>query len=139
MTEPLFDRQLIYNLPEEHLASKGVMPIEHSDFEGTERLSLVLGADIVSTFDVPDKITLGECKLVEEVPCSLSLSLSLCSTDAALDLQDHDWRGQNGQVLGLQERRGLHDHPKVHEHVLDLDFLLLADSRSPKEEQRRTC
>ena len=60
-------RQLIYNLPEEHLASKGIMTIEHSDFEGCERLFKFLGGDIVSTFDNPDKVVLGECKLIEEV------------------------------------------------------------------------
>jgi len=31
-----------------------VMAIEHTDFDGTERLALVLGADIVSTFDTPE-------------------------------------------------------------------------------------
>merc|ERR1712048_363593 len=41
--------------------------IEHADFEGVERLSLVLGADIVSTFDTPDKVKLGTCKKVEEI------------------------------------------------------------------------
>lgn len=61
------NRQLIYNFPEEIFADNGVMAIEHADFEGVERLSLVLGADIVSTFDTPDKVKLGTCKLIEEI------------------------------------------------------------------------
>jgi len=32
-----------------------------------ERLSLVLGAEIVSTFDHPELVKLGSCKLVEEI------------------------------------------------------------------------
>ena len=34
------------------------MSIEHSDFDGTERLALVLNADIVSTFDTPESVLL---------------------------------------------------------------------------------
>ena len=38
-----FFRQLIYNYPEQLFADAGVMAIEHADFEGVERLALVLG------------------------------------------------------------------------------------------------
>ncbi|KAJ3816788.1 chaperonin Cpn60/TCP-1 family [Lentinula raphanica] len=48
-------------------AEKGIMVIEHADFEDVERLSLVTGGEIASTFDRPDLIKLGECKLIEEV------------------------------------------------------------------------
>jgi T-complex protein 1 subunit beta len=61
------NRQLIYNLPEQYFTSKGVMSIEHADFEGIERLALVTGAEIVSTFDHPELVCLGTCKLIEEV------------------------------------------------------------------------
>merc|ERR1711990_974106 len=37
------------------------------DFEGIERLALVLGGEITSTFDTPDSVRLGECKSIEEV------------------------------------------------------------------------
>mmetsp|Transcript_123844 Transcript_123844/g.185091 ORF Transcript_123844/g.185091 Transcript_123844/m.185091 type:complete len:534 (-) Transcript_123844:30-1631(-) len=60
------NRQLIYNLPEEFFASKGIMSIEHADFDGIERLALVLGGDIVSTFDHPEQVKLGHCDLIEE-------------------------------------------------------------------------
>ena len=36
-------RQLIYNYPEQLFADSNVMAIEHADFEGIERLALVLG------------------------------------------------------------------------------------------------
>jgi T-complex protein 1 subunit beta len=39
----------------------------HADFEGVERLALVLGAEIASTFENPNSIRLGTCKLIEEV------------------------------------------------------------------------
>ena len=38
-----YNRQLIYNYPEQLFADAGVMAIEHADFEGVERLSLVTG------------------------------------------------------------------------------------------------
>jgi len=60
-------RQLIYNFPEQMFADAGVMAIEHADFEGTERLALVLGAEIISTFDNPERATLGRCDLIEEI------------------------------------------------------------------------
>jgi T-complex protein 1 subunit beta len=37
------NRQLIYDYPEQLFADKGVMAIEHADFEGVERLAQVLG------------------------------------------------------------------------------------------------
>jgi T-complex protein 1 subunit beta len=61
------NRQLIYNYPESLLASKGIMVIEHADFEGVERLSLVTGGEIASTFDRPDLVNLGHCEVIEEI------------------------------------------------------------------------
>ena len=61
------NRQLIYNYPESLLAEQGIMAIEHADFEGVERLSLVTGGEIASTFDHPEKVTLGRCELIEEI------------------------------------------------------------------------
>lgn len=61
------NRQLIYNWPEQLFADAGVMAIEHADFEGVERLALVLGGDVLSTFDAPDKVKMGTCDLIEEV------------------------------------------------------------------------
>ena len=82
------------------------MAIEHADFEGIERLALVLGTcelepvsviglllcfclsqggEIVSTFGSPEKVRLGKCKLIEEVmigedkvtTCKLALQLAI--------------------------------------------------------------
>merc|ERR1712156_988248 len=39
------NRQLIYNYPEQLFADKGVMAIEHADFDGIERLALVTGGE----------------------------------------------------------------------------------------------
>lgn len=61
------NRQLIYNYPEQLFAEAGIMAIEHADFVGVERLAAVTGSEIVSTFDHPDAVTLGECDLIEEV------------------------------------------------------------------------
>lgn len=61
------NRQLIYNYPESLLADAGIISIEHADFEGVERLALVTGGEIASTFDRPDLVKLGHCDLIEEV------------------------------------------------------------------------
>ncbi|KAI9655692.1 MAG: T-complex protein 1 subunit beta [Alyxoria varia] len=61
------NRQLIYNWPEQLFADAGIASIEHADFDGVERLSLVTGADIASTFDAPAHTKLGGCDVVEEV------------------------------------------------------------------------
>ncbi|GCC22434.1 T-complex protein 1 subunit beta [Chiloscyllium punctatum] len=61
------NRQLIYNYPEQLFGAAGVMAIEHADFSGIERLALVTGGEIASTFDHPELVKLGHCKLIEEV------------------------------------------------------------------------
>lgn len=48
-------------------ADAGVMAIEHADFDGIERLALVTGGEIVSTFDNPDLVKLGHCDVIEQV------------------------------------------------------------------------
>lgn len=59
-------RQLIYNFPEQIFTDNNCMCIEHADFEGVERLALVLGAEITSTFEQPDRVKLGHCDVIEE-------------------------------------------------------------------------
>jgi T-complex protein 1 subunit beta len=61
------NRQLIYNYPESIFTANKVMAIEHADFDGVERLAAVLGGEVVSTFDHPELVTVGECKVIEEV------------------------------------------------------------------------
>jgi len=63
------NRQLIYNYPEELLAQQGIMVIEHADFDGIERLAASTGAEILSTFDAPERgeQVLGGCKRIEEI------------------------------------------------------------------------
>ena len=67
-------RQLIYNYPEQLFADSGCMAIEHADFDGIERLALVTGGEIVSTFDNPELVKLGHCKVIEEVSQSLYIA-----------------------------------------------------------------
>ncbi|TNJ28218.1 TCP-1 chaperonin subunit beta [Giardia muris] len=60
------NRQLIYDLPMQIFAKHGVMAIEHADFDGVDRLSLVLEAELASTFNSPD-LKIGHCESVSEV------------------------------------------------------------------------
>ena len=83
------NRQLIYNYPESLLAEKGILVIEHADFEGVERLSLVTGGEIASTFDRPDLVKLGRCEVIEEImigedKVSWSIFSSSCVGDIAV-------------------------------------------------------
>jgi len=101
------NRQLIYNLPESIFASKKIMAIEHADFDGVERLAAVTGGDVVSTFDCPEKVTLGHCDLIEEVMIGEDkvIRFSGCKSGEACSIV---LRGASSHVLDEAER-SLHD------------------------------
>lgn len=101
------NRQLIYNYPEQLLAEKGVMVIEHADFDGIERLSAVLGSDILSTFDLPDEDVLGECDSIEEIMIGEDkvIKFSGCKNNEACSIV---LRGSGSHILDEAER-SLHD------------------------------
>ncbi|EZG44297.1 T-complex 1 subunit beta [Gregarina niphandrodes] len=101
------NRQLIYNYPEQLLKERGVSAIEHSDFDGMERLAAALGAEIVSTFDSPEMVKLGTCRLVEEVLIGeeKAVRFSGCEQPEACTII---LRGANEHVLDEAER-SLHD------------------------------
>jgi T-complex protein 1 subunit beta len=101
------NRQLIYNYPEQLMSQKGVMVIEHSDFDGTERLAAVLGADILSTFDAPEEATLGECASIKEIMIGEDkvIQFSGCKMNEACSIV---LRGSGQHILDEAER-SFHD------------------------------
>ncbi|MCL4119515.1 UNVERIFIED_CONTAM: hypothetical protein GTU68_066419, partial [Idotea baltica] len=101
------NRQLIYNYPEQLFADAGIMAIEHADFDGIERLALVTGGEIVSTFDNPELVKLGHCDLVEEciVGEDRMIRLSGVSLGEACTIV---LRGATQQILEEADR-SLHD------------------------------
>jgi T-complex protein 1 subunit beta len=101
------NRQLIYNYPEQLLAEKGIMVIEHADFDGIERLAAVTGSDILSTFDNPEKSKLGHCDSVEEMIIGEDKVIKF-SGCAASDACSIVLRGASSHLLDEAER-SLHD------------------------------
>ena len=102
------NRQLIYNYPEQLLAQAGVMVIEHADFDGVERLSAVLGSEILSTFDNPENTNaLGTCSSIEEIMIGEDkvIQFSGCSRNEACTIV---LRGSGNHILDEAER-SLHD------------------------------
>eukprot|EP00442_Polarella_glacialis_P002950 CAMPEP_0115117586 /NCGR_PEP_ID=MMETSP0227-20121206/43975_1 /TAXON_ID=89957 /ORGANISM="Polarella glacialis, Strain CCMP 1383" /LENGTH=533 /DNA_ID=CAMNT_0002518675 /DNA_START=79 /DNA_END=1680 /DNA_ORIENTATION=- len=101
------NRQLIYNYPDQLFKERGVMAIEHSDFDGSERLAAVLGSDIVSTFDNPEKTKIGFCKRIEEIMIGEDkvIKFSGCAQGEACTIV---LRGSSVHVLDEAER-SLHD------------------------------
>ncbi|CAD5211560.1 unnamed protein product [Bursaphelenchus okinawaensis] len=101
------NRQLIYNYPEQLFADEKIMAIEHADFEGIERLALVLGGEIVSTFDNPEKVKIGKCDLIEQITIGEDslLRFSGVSLGEACTVV---LRGATNQILDEAER-SLHD------------------------------
>uniref|UniRef100_A0A6M2DL82 T-complex protein 1 subunit beta n=1 Tax=Xenopsylla cheopis TaxID=163159 RepID=A0A6M2DL82_XENCH len=101
------NRQLIYNYPEQLFADAGVMAIEHADFDGIERLALVTGGEIVSTFDQPGLVKLGTCKLIEQImigeDCLLRFSGVALGEACTVVI-----RGATQQIIDEAER-SLHD------------------------------
>merc|ERR1711976_660311 len=61
------NRQLIYDYPEQVLSKKGIITIEHADFDGIARLAKVLGGDIVSNFDDLGQTKCAYCKIIDEI------------------------------------------------------------------------
>ncbi|KAG2079028.1 hypothetical protein BDR04DRAFT_1063536 [Suillus decipiens] len=101
------NRQLIYNYPESLLAEKGIVVIEHADFEGVERLSLVTGGEIASTFDRPDLVKLGKCDLIEEIIIGEDKLIKFSGV-AAGEACTVVLRGSTNQMVDEAER-SLHD------------------------------
>jgi T-complex protein 1 subunit beta len=101
------NRQLIYNYPEQLLAQAGVMVIEHADFDGIERLSAVLGSEILSTFDNPSAEVLGSCDSIEEIMIGEDkvIKFSGCHKNEACTIV---LRGSGQHILDEAER-SLHD------------------------------
>mmetsp|Transcript_16962 Transcript_16962/g.43287 ORF Transcript_16962/g.43287 Transcript_16962/m.43287 type:complete len:536 (+) Transcript_16962:99-1706(+) len=101
------NRQLIYNYPEQLFKDAGVMAIEHSDFDGTERLAAVLGADIASTFDNPEETKLGRCQKISEMMIGEDkvIKFSGCAQGEACTIV---LRGASTHILDEAER-SLHD------------------------------
>jgi len=101
------NRQLIYNWPEQLFADAGITAIEHADFEGVERLALVTGGEIASTFDHPDLVRLGRCDLIEEIIIGEDkmIKFSGCAAGEACTVV---LRGATMQMLDEAER-SLHD------------------------------
>ncbi|EMD31775.1 hypothetical protein CERSUDRAFT_119355 [Gelatoporia subvermispora B] len=101
------NRQLIYNYPESLLSEKGILTIEHADFEGVERLSLVTGGEIASTFDRPDLVKLGRCDLIEEIMIGEDKLIKFSGV-AAGEACTVVLRGSTTQMIDEAER-SLHD------------------------------
>jgi T-complex protein 1 subunit beta len=101
------NRQLVYNWPEQLFADAGIMCIEHADFDGIERLALVTGGDITSTFDHPDQVRLGQCGLIEEIMIGEDrmIKFSQVATGQACTIV---LRGATDSLLDEAER-SLHD------------------------------
>ena len=85
------------------------MVIEHADFDGIERLSAATGAEILSTFDAPDRADkiLGRCKLIEEIMIGEDkfIQFSGCARGEACTII---LRGASTHIIDEAER-SLHD------------------------------
>lgn len=83
------------------------MVIEHADFDGMERLSAVLGAEILSTFDDPSSDVLGSCAKIEEIMIGEDkvIKFSGCQRNEACSIV---LRGSGNHILDEAER-SLHD------------------------------
>jgi len=101
------NRQLIYNIPEQFFADRGIMAIEHADFDGIERLAAVLGGEIVSTFDYPGSVKLGSCELIEEIMIGEDKVIRFAGVPAG-EACTIVLRGASSHILEEAER-SLHD------------------------------
>ncbi|PWN89903.1 hypothetical protein FA10DRAFT_240389, partial [Acaromyces ingoldii] len=138
------NRQLIYNYPESLLAEAGIVCIEHADFEGVERLALVTGGEIASTFDRPDLVKLGQCDLIEEVIIGEDRLIKFSGV-AAGEACTVVLRGATSQMVDEAER-SLHDALSVLSQTVKETRVVLGGgcaemsmSKVVDEEARRTA
>ena len=138
------NRQLVYNYPESLLTSAGIMSIEHADFEGVERLALVTGGEIASTFDRPDLVRLGECALIEEVMIGEDKLIKFSGVKAG-EACTIVLRGATSQMIDEAER-SLHDALSVLSQTVKETRVTLGGgcaemimSNAVDEEARRTA
>ncbi|CAI5758048.1 unnamed protein product [Candida verbasci] len=101
------NRQLIYDYPEQLFSDGKINSIEHADFDGIERLALVTGGEVVSTFDNPENVKLGHCKSIEEILIGEDTFLKFSGVEAG-EACTIVLRGATEQVLDEAER-SLHD------------------------------
>jgi len=90
------------------LADAGVMVIEHADFDGMERLSAVLGSQILSTFEDPENPdALGTCGSIDEMMIGEDkvIKFAGCAKNEACTIV---LRGSGQHILDEAER-SLHD------------------------------
>ena len=86
---------------------RGVMAIEHADFDGIERLALVTGGEIVSTFGKPELVKIGKCDLIEQVSIGDETLLKFSGVPLG-EACSVVLRGATEQIIGEAER-SLHD------------------------------
>ncbi|KAK2962592.1 putative T-complex protein 1 subunit beta [Blattamonas nauphoetae] len=101
------NRLLIYNYPEQLFTQKGVVSIEHAEFDGIEHLAAITGAEIVSEFREGADYRLGTCKLIEEVIIGEDRVIRFSGLPKA-GASTIVLRGANQHVLDEAER-SLHD------------------------------
>merc|ERR1711890_24654 len=95
------------NYPEQLFADKGIMAIEHADFDGIERLALVTGGEIVSTFGNPELVKLGTCDVIEQVDIGDETLVKFSGVPLG-EACSIVLRGATEQIIGEAER-SLHD------------------------------
>jgi T-complex protein 1 subunit beta len=83
------------------------MAIEHADFDGIERLALVTGGEIVSTFGNPELVKIGKCDLIEQVDIGEETLVKFSGVQMG-EACSIVLRGATEQILDEAER-SLHD------------------------------
>lgn len=100
------NRQLIYDYPFELFREKGVVAIEHADFDGVERLVKFLGGKIVSTFESLDEECLGTCTAIKNIVIGNERMIKF--EKEGKDASTIVLRGSSREVLDEAER-SIHD------------------------------
>ncbi|KAL8448282.1 hypothetical protein Emag_004050 [Eimeria magna] len=122
------NRQLIYNYPDQLFKAAGVAAIEHSDFDGMERLAAALGAEILSTFDSPSEAPLGFCAKMEEI---------LIGDDTAIKFSGCKAGGACTVVLRGSSEQGLDEAERsLHDALAILSQLVLQQQQQKKQQQQ---
>ena len=98
----LVNQQPIYKRLEQFFTSNSMLAIERADFDGGERLALVTGGDIASTFDELCSFLPGDAAVVEEAMIGEDTAIRFggCSAGEACTIV---LRGMNMNLLNEAE------------------------------------
>jgi len=116
------NRDVIYDIPGQYFVDHGICAIDYTNFDGVDRLCLVTDAELVSSFDNPERAKIGTCDLIEEIMIGEEKVMRFSGVPKG-EACTIVLRGPNMQILDEAER-------SLHDALCVLSQVCTSDSRT---------